>query len=457
MSTSVKKNILKNGAASVFQQVVKVAEQLLLVPFFISAWGAAYYGEWLTLTIIPSIIAFSDLGFGSAAANTFVLNYAAGDYQKAANTNKMGIFIITRMIAFAVVISALVMLILSYFHVFDKSLINRHDAIAAVVILLCSRLLNFYSELFQSYYRAARRASLGITMLSFNDTFSFLAGITVLLLGKGIVVYACAQLIVLLVFNIIYSRIGKRLLADFFKNHKGAKDTAIKKEITRKGFGYMMSPIWQAIYFQGTTFVVRIVLGAEAVAVYNTVRTLTRSVNQLFTIINNSIYPELQFEIGLGNMQKVQKIYRIFLMVTLLIALVGVLLLVTVGFWFYGIWTHHKLNISHSLWNIFMIGILFNALWWTSAVIFRSMNQPHKFAKLGLICAFISVIVSYIAAKFLGLLGAALGACAFDIMMAFMIMPIAKKLLHMPKRNFFQFIREDFIELITFLKLKLKV
>ena len=73
---SLKKKLIYNGLASALQKVVKVSEQLLLVPFFITAWGAVYYGEWLTLTIIPTIIGFSDLGFGTAAANSFVLRYA---------------------------------------------------------------------------------------------------------------------------------------------------------------------------------------------------------------------------------------------------------------------------------------------------------------------------------------------------------------------------------------------
>lgn len=76
---SLKKNLLKNGLATVFQKLIRVFEQLALVPFFISAWGAAYYGEWLTLTIFPTIIGLSDLGIGSAAANTFVLRYGAKD------------------------------------------------------------------------------------------------------------------------------------------------------------------------------------------------------------------------------------------------------------------------------------------------------------------------------------------------------------------------------------------
>lgn len=42
---TVRRNIILNGIANVGQKTVNVANLLLLVPFFLSAWGAEYYGE----------------------------------------------------------------------------------------------------------------------------------------------------------------------------------------------------------------------------------------------------------------------------------------------------------------------------------------------------------------------------------------------------------------------------
>ena len=133
---SLKNRILSNGLASILQKVVRVVEQLFLVPFFITAWGAAYYGEWLTLTIIPSVMAFSNLGFGSAAGNSFVLSYAAGDKQKSADISKTGFYIITIMVCVAILVSALTIVVLDYFDVFEKSLIDKSDAIIAVSFMI---------------------------------------------------------------------------------------------------------------------------------------------------------------------------------------------------------------------------------------------------------------------------------------------------------------------------------
>jgi O-antigen/teichoic acid export membrane protein len=58
-------------------------------------------------------------------------------------------------------------------------------------------------------------------------------------------------------------------------NLKELKNAKISKEDIKisfhKGIGYLMSPLWQAIFFQGTTFVIRITLGPTSVAIFNTV------------------------------------------------------------------------------------------------------------------------------------------------------------------------------------------
>lgn len=97
------KRVFATGAASLISKIIRVLDQLLLVPFFLTQWGAEYYGEWLTLTIIPSILAFSDLGIGSAVSNSFVLMYAVGDKQKAADIVKNGFYIILATICLGII------------------------------------------------------------------------------------------------------------------------------------------------------------------------------------------------------------------------------------------------------------------------------------------------------------------------------------------------------------------
>ncbi|WP_282162226.1 lipopolysaccharide biosynthesis protein [Ulvibacterium marinum] len=453
---TLKKRLFKNGIATVFQKGVRVLEQLFLVPFFISAWGAAYYGEWLTLTIIPSVIAFSDLGFGTAAANSFVLRYAAGDKQKAVDINTSGMYIITMMVFIAMLISILVIFVLDYFHVFDKSLIDNQEAIMAVSILILARLLGFYNQLIESYYRAAQRAALSINLLTVKATLNLAAGLTVLLLGYGIVEFALSQLLVIILFNVFYWVKGQQVLG-VFREYQGEKKNEILRDITKKGFGYLMFPAWQAIYFQGTTFVVRIVLGAEAVAVFNTVRTLSRTVNQLLNILSSSIFPELQYEIGEGNLEKARKIYRFSVISSFLIAFVGVVLLAFFGLWFYNLWTQNELNVPTMMWYIFVMGILFHAFWWSSEPVFRAKNEPYIFARAGVSIAIASVFLTYIFSELWGLTGAALGTVGLDMLMAVIILPLGSSLLGMNTKDVFKYGFRDLKQIYVLLMAKLKI
>lgn len=451
---SLKKNLFGNGIANILQKFVRTLEQLVMVPFFITAWGKAYYGEWLTLTIIPSIIAFSDLGFGSAAANSFVLKYASGEKQEAANIARTGIYITTLTVLGGVLISCIGMFVLSELNVFDKTLITASDAIWAVSILILAKLIGFFTQLFEAYFRAARKAALAVNLTSANAVLNLASGIVILQMGYGIVIFSLSQLIVAVLFNLFYAYKAKKTLN---LDVKGRIDNEHKKSILRKGLGYLMSPIWQSLYFQGTTFVVRITLGPEAVAVFNTVRTVCRSINQVFTMINGTVFPELQFEIGAGNMPRAHKLFRVAVWAAFICAVLGVLFLLFFGETFYNIWTKNQLVVPGPVWNIFMIGILFNAMWWTAGVAFRAVNKPYALAFMGVIASVLSVVSSYFLSLKFGLTGAAIGGLVLDVVMAIYILPVSAGLLGITVKEVFQNGGKDILGLLEIIRSKIPV
>ena len=72
--------------ANLFARVVRVAEQLVLVPLLLSSWGATSYGEWLALGSIAGFAAIANLGIGHAAAAEIILISARGEFAKASST-----------------------------------------------------------------------------------------------------------------------------------------------------------------------------------------------------------------------------------------------------------------------------------------------------------------------------------------------------------------------------------
>ena len=441
MANKIIKGFISNGLANVVQKIVRIADQLLLVPFFLTNWGAAVYGEWLTLTIIPSVLAFSDLGFGSAVCNSFVLAYAAGDKQKAADLRKSGFWIITLTIILGLLLTVVAMVVFTKMQLFDKSHINAKDAMLAVTFMMVARLITFYTQLVEGFYRGARKAALGSLFGSGNYLINIVVGLIVLLLGYSVVTFAFSQLIIAVLYIIAYSIYGCRLID--LQEYCGRILKSDIYDIVKKGMGYLMTPIWQSVYFQGTTFVVRITLGAEAVAIFNTVRTVCRSVNQLFSIINASIFPDLQYEYGQGHIQTVHKYFRVAVILSMLIGFIGCSVLVAFGLNVYGWWTNSVLTVPHSVWNVFMLGAFFNAVWWTSVVTYRMTNQPYHFAIASTVMSFVSVGLTYVLSFPFGLLGAAIGCTLFELVMALYVLPDSCRMLGMKPKDLFLNINTD--------------
>lgn len=440
---NIVRGIIGNGLAQITIKVIRAIDQLLLVPFFLTYWDAPYYGEWLTLSIIPSVLGFSDLGVGTAAGNSFVLAYASGDKQQAANIRKSGITVISFTILLGCILTIAVLFICSYFNLFSKSLIPVNESIIAVSLLMIARLFYFFNHLTEGCFRSARRAALGAFMYSGYSVMNIVVGLFALWGGCGVIGYAFSQFIVSILYTIFYWIVGNKQVD--LKEYKGCLLASDIKRIIVKGLGYMMNPIWNSIYFQGSTFVVRVVLGAESVAVFNTMRTVCRSISQMFNVVNGSVLPELQYEYGMGNVQVVHRLFRISMLTSIAIGIIGTILLCLYGLDIYNLWTKNILYVSNYVWYTFVFGILFNGVWWTAIVAYSVTNKPYHFGFASIITACLSLAVSYLLSIHIGLWGAVMGTVLFDLIMMLYILPDSCHLLGMRIKDIFTHINEDYL------------
>ena len=144
-------------------------------------------------------------------------------------------------------LSAIIIGILNHYEIFDKSLLDPDEAMLAVSILMLSRLTNFYQQLFEAYFRAARKAAKSIYLLSIYALVNVIAGLIVLVYGGGIVEFAFANLLCSILFNPIFAFLALKTL-----NLPGFCKAKISKEDIRqafqKGLGFLATPIWQAIF-----------------------------------------------------------------------------------------------------------------------------------------------------------------------------------------------------------------
>ncbi|MDA9111629.1 polysaccharide biosynthesis C-terminal domain-containing protein, partial [Flavicella sp.] len=144
-------------------------------------------------------------------------------------------------------------------------------------------------------------------------------------------------------------------------------------------------------------------------------------------------FPEFQYEIAQGNIKKSHKLFRVSIIIVFFTALVGTFFLSVFGLWFYEIWTSSTIEVPPLMWNVFIVSILFNSLWWASTMVYSALDKPYYFALSGILASIISVVASYFLAQFLGLNGVAIGSLSLDLILSFLMLPYACKLLKIKK------------------------
>ena len=66
MDSGSKKRLLWNFLSNWVSRLSSTNIQLVGVPVFLHFWSVPLYGNWITVTSIPSYLSFSSVGFGCA-------------------------------------------------------------------------------------------------------------------------------------------------------------------------------------------------------------------------------------------------------------------------------------------------------------------------------------------------------------------------------------------------------
>lgn len=431
---STYRNILRNGLATALQKIVIIGQHLILLPFFLKFWGSAYYGEWLTLSAIPSALAFTDLGLGTAVANSFALCYLRGDRQGASNYLKTGdLFISTSCIIVFILLSA-TLLSLHQFGVFDKLTISSNIAIPSIILVFLARMISFFGALNTGIFRAARKAHYAINISTGVAASRIILGIIILKAGGDALAYATMDFAVSLTAGLASRPLAKMHLKDL-PNGKLITNLSELRSLLKRSISYMLVPIRSATSVQGTTIICRIILGPDAVTIFNTVRTLCNTANQAFTTINSSVFPEMQAAVATDKRTSAIRIHLYSIFVATVAALIISVALYSKGPQIYLLWTQGSLAPPRALWLILLISLIFNATWWTATSAFYAFDKPERVSYFGIISAFAGVLVSAALGNYLGITGIAAGILVMEAMMGIYVIPASIRLLDISRED----------------------
>ncbi|WP_428329096.1 lipopolysaccharide biosynthesis protein [Mucilaginibacter sp.] len=438
----VKTAVFRNALAGGWGKVSIILVRLIQVPLILSALGVNNYGLWLVLSSIASWLKLANIGFGDVAANEIPMAIAAGDVDKAKDFFSTTIALVT---VIGLVGAALTFLIVPFVPIesFLNISSNRHAEVTyAVIWLICSIFLSFYFDAFLGRFRAARKTHLSVIIASFFPWADLVAIIITFHFTNNFAYLGFGLLMSTLVCVLFYSVVSRLILPIITFSFKHVQLYRFR-ELFKKGLAFQAFPLGNALLFQGNLLIIQGVLGPAAVAVFGTARTLVRTLNQGMELINQAIWPELNFLFGSNDIVKAAKLHRAGVGISIFVSCFGAILLAIFGQALYHLWVGKSLQLPEGLLIVFLLPIPFNVLWYTSSVVHMATNNHEGLAKRYLIGTLLSVVACLFLSYFLGIEGAALSTLIADIIL---IPYVIKKSLELTNDSMGEFITGIFNE-----------
>ena len=429
MDSGTKRRLILGLISNWISKLASSVIQLVQVPFLLHFWSLPLFGDWLIVSAIPSYLGFSNVGFGNAAGNDMTMSEAVEDREKSLRVfQSCWWLIVAAMVAVGLVVAAAIMVVPVAKLLNIKSISDR-DTRWIVAYLGFAVLLGQLEQLLQSAYRCVGRYPYGSFLKSCFSLAAFASMLVPVAMGFGprttAMVFAGANVAGTLLLAILVRRDIPWIR---FGWHYAS--FAEIKRLAPAAFAFMGFPIGNAINLQGTMQAVSYALGPVAVVIFSTARTVSRVALQMVQMINSTFEPEFTRSFAQNNPGLIRTLHRRACQMALIISFSIVLLMIVGGPFFLNHWTQGKVPPSHELLSILLAVVVLYSLWSTSSGVMYATNQHQRLAVVYLGATGITLIVTFITAKFFGLLGAAASLLVSEALMNLYVLPSSLRIAH---------------------------
>jgi O-antigen/teichoic acid export membrane protein len=412
----VKKALIKNSIVGVWSKISTLLFRIIQVPLLLYYLGVDGYGLWIVISSLPSWLTLANMGFGSVSANEMSIAMANGEVDKARKILSSTVALIGTISVIGILLVILIAPFIPW-----ESFVNlsgsRHKELTLTMIWLCSSVfLSFTTDVLSGRFRAARRAHLSMLLDSFKPWLELLLMVIVLRFTTRYDYLALSLLSSMLVYLFINTWLSGRSLPILSFSFKDIEVNRFRL-LFKKGIAFQAFPLGNALLFQGNLLIIQGILGPAAVALFATARTMVRSINQLMEMVNAIIWPELSVLIGTNNLIKAARLHRLGVGFTFIASVLCVFVLSFFGQSIYELWTRKAIPLPQHLLILFLLPIIFNAVWYTSSVVHTSSNKHEGLAVRYLIASTMAIITCAILSHFYGVEGAAISTLIGDLIL----------------------------------------
>jgi O-antigen/teichoic acid export membrane protein len=366
--------VVKGVGVNFFAQFVGVTAQFVSVPVYLTHWGASVYGIWIIMFTLPSYVALFDLGFTTAAGNDMTLATAAGDRAAASRTFQslsLGVLIVS---ALGIALTVLVVFLLPDTAFPGAGAVPGNELRFVIVLLVAYALASINTSVVLAGFRSARMYPRGTVLATTISVAEISASLGVAFAGGGLLQSAIAfAAIRVAAVPVMYVLL--RLKVNWLRLSLRNADISRLTRLLPASLATMALPIGFAITLQGTILALAVSLPPALIAVYTSVRTLTRVAFQFAAAVSNGVSPEFTVMVGQKNSQSASRLFVVNFLSALAILIPAVFVLALFGSPLVHFWTAGTISASRILIIGLAVATAIHGMWHFMVALLRAANR----------------------------------------------------------------------------------
>jgi O-antigen/teichoic acid export membrane protein len=408
--------MLRGAQAQVAWHAVRLVVQIGSVPVLVGVWGLHLYGEWLILFAVPSYLSFSDLGMFSAAANDMIIRVARGDREGALDVfqaSSVGVGFLLAAVTLGLLILVSVAPITSWLHL---RIIHEFSAGWILIALTIDTFLVSYGGILYGGFSCVGRYGEGGLLQSAVWLGEFAAMSVVVLAGSGPAVAATAMLLArLLGTSAVYVVMRRRV--PWLRFGRPKRFRPVLRPLVSPALASGAITAGLALNVQAMVILIGVTLGPASVAVFSTLRTMSRAVIQLVSSVFSVITPEVSKAFAEHDTDRIRALHRGGCQAAVWISAPILLILAVFGHLVVRVWTGGAINTHGLLLDIFLVIAGLESLWVTSFGVMYARNRHQRLGAVYFVLSAVTLPIAWALQHPWGLDGSAASILVLEVVM----------------------------------------
>jgi len=397
-----------------------VVSQIILIPIFINTLGVNLYGEWLILTTIPNYLLLSDFGLTLTVTNEICRLINLKEYDLQEKLYKSNVSFLSCIGVALLIIFFILSLFVDFSELFHlKNISNDYS-----ILILGGFVINvFFSLIFRvtiGYFKALNLFHKHEYFLALTLFLDFVAILIVLNIHAPLyyipLMMAIIRVLMILMINIL-------LYKTAFYKVGFTTDWSSAINLIPVSLKLSFFQLGSALFIQGCTMLVGLVMGSANVVIFNTIRTMINSLKAFTGIL---YVPTMQeFTILLTK----KRLDLAFIKMKKLILLIFSFSLISCfGLFFFKdlifeLWIKNAFIYNQLFFVFMLVSVVLQNIWNAASMLPMSVNKMNELA-LYPVLGIILLIIQYFSIENTGLIGLSFSFIIMDLIMLLLVIKV---------------------------------